>query len=153
MNKSILLTRAKSANLILKEKLMPRGFDLIECSLIKHKLLPLDKELFNKHSDIVITSNFAASNLPNSNGSKYVWVVGENSEKILKDKAYKIKFCAPDAITLKKELLKNNHIKAIYLSGNNITIDMPPNIKRIIFYNTDYKQSLSQPEIQRIKLG
>ena len=153
MNKSILLTRAKSANLILKEKLIPRGFDLVECSLIKHKLLPFDKEVFNKHSDIVITSNFAASNLPNSNGSKYVWVVGENSEKILKDKGYKVKFCAPDAIILEKELLKNNHIKAIYLSGNNITIDMPPNIKRIIFYNTYYKQSLSQPDIQRIKHG
>ena len=153
MSKSILLTRAKSANLILKEKLMPRGFDLVECSLIKHKLLPFDEKVFNSYSDIVITSNFAASNLPNSNGSKYVWVVGENSEKILKDKGYNIKFCAPDAITLEKELLKNNHIKAIYLSGNNITIEMPPNIKRVVFYNTEYKKSLSQLEIQRIKHG
>ena len=153
MNKSILLTRSKLANSILREKLMPHGVDLVECSLIKHKLQPLDSKILNEYSDIVITSNFAASNLPNSNGSKYIWAVGENSKNILESKGYKVKFCAPDAITLEKELLKNNHIKAIYLSGNNITLDMPPNIKRIIFYNTTYKQSLSELEIQRIKLG
>lgn len=153
MNKSILLTRTKSSNLILKEKLVPHGFDLVECSLIKHKLSPFDEEAFDKYSNIVITSNFAASNLPNSNGSKYVWVVGVDSEKILKNKDYKTKFCAPDAIILEKELLKNNHTKAIYLSGNNITVEMPSNIKRVVFYETDYKKSLSQLEIQRIKLG
>ena len=153
MNKSILLTRIKSSNLILREKLMPHGFDLVECSLIKHKLLPFDEEVFSKYSDIVVTSNFAASNLPNNNSSQWIWVVRENSEKILKNKGYKTKFCAQDAITLEKELLKNNHIKAIYLSGNNITVEMPSNIKRVVFYKTDYKKSLSQLEIQRIKLG
>lgn len=153
MNKSILLTRAKSANSILKEKLMPYGFDLFECSLIKYKLLPFDTSILNEYSDIIITSYFAANNLPNNNSTKYVWVVGENSKNILESKNYKIKFCAPDAITLKKELLKNDYTKAIYLSGNNITVEMPSSVRRVIFYNTHYKESLLQSEIQRIKQG
>ncbi len=153
MNKSILLTRAKSANSILREKLMSHGFELVECSLIKYKLLPFDNKILNEFSDIIITSNFVANNLPNNGNSQSVWVVGESSKNTLEDKGYKIKFCAPNAITLKKELLKNAHIKAFYLSGNNITVDMPINVERVVFYNIDYKESLSQSEIQRIKLG
>ena len=152
MNKSILLTRAKSANLILKEKLTPYGFDLFECSLIEHKLLKLDAEILNKYSDIVITSSFAANNLPNTD-SGYVWVVGENTKDILEKKGYKIKFCAPDAITLKKELQKNTYIKAIYLSGDNITLEMPSNVRRVVFYNTFYKEFFSHFELQRLTQG
>ncbi|CAN0594788.1 unnamed protein product [Ectocarpus sp. 12 AP-2014] len=152
MNKSILLTRAKSANLTLKEKLAPYGFDLFECSLIEHKLLQFDAEILNEYSNIVITSSFAANNLPNNDGI-YAWVVGENTKSILENKGYKIKFCAPDAITLKKELQKNTYIKAIYLSGDNITLEMPSNVRRVVFYNTFYKEFFRHFEIQRLSQG
>lgn len=152
MNKSILLTRAKSANLTLKEKLAPYGFDLFECSLIEHKLLQFNAEILNEYSNIVITSSFAANNLPNNNGI-YAWVVGENTKSILENKGYKIKFCVPDAITLKKELQKNTYIKAIYLSGDNIALEMPSNVSRAVFYNTFYKDSFSHFEIQRLSQG
>lgn len=152
MNKSILLTRAKSANSVLKDKLKPYVFDLFECSLIEHELLQFDIEILNEYSDIVITSSFAANNLPNSNGI-CAWVVGDNTKSILEAKGYKIKFCAPNAITLKKELQKHDYIKAIYLSGNNITLEMPSNVRRIIVYNTSYKESFSNFEIQRLSQG
>lgn len=152
MNKSILLTRAKSANLILKEKLAPHGFDLFECSLIEYKLLKFDVKILNEYTDIVITSSFTANKLPNID-YKYAWVVGENTKKILESKGYKIRFCAPDAITLKKELQKNTYIKAIYLSGDNITLEMPSNVKRVIFYKTFYKKIFSDFEIQKIRHG
>jgi len=152
MKKSILLTRAKSANLILKEKLLSYGFDLFECSLIEYKLLAFDISILNKYSELVITSSFAANNLPNTD-NMCAWVVGENTRNILEKKGYKIKFCAPDAITLKKELQKNAYIKAIYLSGDNITLEMPSNVSRIIFYNTIYKEFFSEFEIQRLSQG
>ena len=152
MNKSILLTRAKSANLILKEKLAPYGFDLFECSLIEYKLLKFDTKILNEFIDIVITSSFAANKLPNID-YKYAWVVGENTKKILEDKGYKIRFCAPDAITLKKELQKNTYIKAIYLSGDNITLEMPSNVRRVVFYKTFYKKFFSDFEIQKFRQG
>ena len=153
MSKSILLTRAKPANLTLKKRLLPYGFDLVECSLIKYELLSFDYSILNEYTDIVITSYFAASSLPSHNSFKSAWVVGEKSKNILERKGYKVKFCASDAITLKKQLLKNDFAKAIYLSGNNITLEMPSNVRRVIFYNAHYRECLLQSEIQRIKLG
>lgn len=152
MSKSILLTRAQPANLILKKILAPYSFDLFECSLIEYKLLKFETEVLDEYTDLVITSSFAANILPNRDGM-YAWVVGENTEKMLRAKGYKIKFCAPDAITLKKELQKNTYIKAIYLSGNNITLEMPSDVKRIVVYNTSYKKSFSHFEIQRLSQG
>ncbi len=152
MSASILLTRAKSANAILKEKLISFGYDLLECSLIEYELLPFDSSILGNYQDIVVTSNFVANHIPEaSESTKYAWVVGEKSSEILKEKGYQIKFCAQNAVFLKKELIKINNKKAIYLSGNQITVDMPQSIERNIFYNTHYKKALTKIEIQNFK--
>jgi uroporphyrinogen-III synthase len=152
MIKSVLLTRAKSANSILKKKLL--NYDLLECSLIEYELLPLDNSRIINYSDLIITSYFAASNAPAALGKfKRAWVVGENSSKLLRDKGYEILFCAVNAASLKQKLVRTNLHSAIYLSGNNITIDMPSYVERQIFYNTHYKNNLSKLEIQRYKQG
>jgi uroporphyrinogen-III synthase len=154
MIKSVLLTRAKSANSILKNKLKSLNYDLLECSLIEYKLLPLNDSKITNYSDIIITSYFAANNAPDAKDKlKRAWVVGESSSKLLQKKGYEIMFCGADAAGLQQKLAKTSLQKPIYLSGNNITIDMPPNIERQIFYNTYYKKDLSELEIQQFKSG
>ena len=54
---------------------------------------------------------------------------------------------------LKKKLIINKCFKGVYLSGNNITVQMPRYIQRIIIYNTHYKQFFSRYEISKIKQG
>jgi uroporphyrinogen-III synthase len=153
MTRSVLLTRSNAANSVLKQQLRNYDFDFVDCSLITYETLPFEKSILNSYSDLIITSHFAASNLPDNFANNYVWVVGENSKSLIESKGYKVKFCASDAVKLKKQLFKDKNLKAIYLSGNNITVKMPSNIKRIIFYNTYYKEFLLKSEIQAIKKG
>ena len=105
MKKSVLLTRSKSANNELKEKFISQDFDFLDCNLIKYKLFPVEAEYINKFSNLIITSNFAANNIPNAPRSDMsVWVVGEKSANSLKNKGYKVEHYAPSAENLKKQL-------------------------------------------------
>lgn len=154
MNKSVLLTRAKSVNLILEKKLSSHNFNLVKCSLIKYKILPFDESILKEYANIIVTSSFAANNLPvNINNIRYSWVVGNNTKNIMESKGYKVNLCSSNSSYLKQELEKNSDIKALYLSGNNITTEMPNNVKRLIFYITEYKKQLFPHEIYKIKNG
>ncbi len=154
MKKSVLLTRSKSANKELKEKLGSENFDFVECNLIKYKLFPVDAEYINKFSDLIITSNFAANNIPDApRPYMSVWVVGQKSASELENKGYKVEFYASSADNLKKQFPEKLYKTMLYLSGYHITVNMPLGITRKILYKTKYLESLSIKQVTRYKQG
>ncbi len=154
MKKSVLLTRSKSANNELKEKFISQDFDFLDCNLIKYKLFPVEAEYINKFSNLIITSNFAANNIPNAPRSDMsVWVVGEKSANSLKNKGYKVEHYASSAENLKKQLPEKLPKTTLYISGDHITVNMPSEITRKILYKTEYLESLSEKEVIRYKEG
>ena len=83
----------------------------------------------------------------------YAWVVGTKSAKILEEKGYNIKFMALNAESLKEQIPEEIYENTIYLSGNHITVNMPQQVARRIFYKVTYRESLSQEQILRYKQG
>lgn len=158
VSKSVLLTRSESDNELLKKRLKSYDFDLLECSLIKHTLIDFDYSLLDQYSDIIITSNVAASALPSAVTKKNfiikkrAWVVGETSRKTLESKGYDVIFCAPNAISLRNALEDTDKkVRFAYLSGNYITLEMPEYVQRFVTYNTTYRFSLSEKQIKRYR--
>lgn len=154
-NKSVLITRAKGENMVLRSKLQTYGYEVLECNLIKYTLLPINLYALRSFTNIIITSNFAAKKLPQAwQDSIFVWVVGQNSAETLTRKGYKIKFCTESALSLKQELTNSKQItQMIYLSSNKITVDMPHWVKRQIFYNVSYLESLTETQKMRYQKG
>jgi len=154
MKKSVLLTRSKLANNELKEKFISQDFDFLACNLIKYKLFPVKAEYINQFSDLIITSNFAANNIPDApRANMPVWVVGEKSANILKNKGYKVEFYASSGENLKRQIPDNLYNTMLYLSGEYITVNMPFGITRKILYKTIYLESLSEKDVIRYKEG
>ncbi len=152
--KSVLLTRSKSANNSLKKSLADCNYELLDCSLIDYQLQPVDFSILEDYTDIVITSNFAANNIPDApRAGMYAWVVGAKSAQILESKGYKIRSFAKDALTLKHQIPVEIYENTIYLSSDKITVNMPMHITRQIFYNVSYLESLSKEQILRYKQG
>lgn len=152
MKKSILLTRSLEENRELKEKLKSKELKIIECSLIKYELFPVSIEVVNRYDGLIITSLYAAKNLPRSvNSIMPLWVVGSKSARILSDKGYKIEACTSTALELRNIVLKEEKRKLLYLSGNYITVEMPYPITQRIFYNVSYLKKLSDEQIFALK--
>ena len=158
--KSLLLTRSKEFNnelkLFLQEKNIAHKYKILELNLLNYQLQHIDfSDIFSKFNHIIITSIFAAQNMPHHlYNKKYIYVVGQKSAKILADKGYIIQNVAKNAPELKKIIDQQNsniHKEMIYLSGNNITLEMNRNITRKIFYKTNYKESLPKSQILRYK--
>lgn len=161
----ILLTRSKEANKQLMQHLINGGqigeqFTFAECNLINYQIvypLEIDRELLiSKYDYFIITSNFAATHFPAISSivkAKNILVVGQNSAKLLQKKGHNIVFLARDAQAIETKLLNEfaRREKIIYLSANNITTEMPPFIKREIFYYTEYKDKLTNREIAIFK--
>ena len=152
--KSVLLTRSESANIQLRAELDKLGYELLECSLIDYELQDFDPLELNNYTNIIITSIFAANNIPSApSKGMLAWVVGEKSAMILEKKGYKIKFFARDAETLKKQIPSYIYENTLYLSSDHITTNMPTAVSRRIFYKVTYRESLSSSQILRYKQG
>ena len=154
MKKSVLLTRSESANFWLKEQLKKMGFETLECSLIDYELQEFSISELENYTDIIITSFFAASNVPVAPfAGMNAWVVGIKSAVELEKKGYKIQFVTADAQTLKKQIPEAIHDSVVYISGNYITVNMPINITRKILYKVTYREFLLQEQKVRYKQG
>ena len=152
--KSVLLTRAKEFNEGLKERLQQFDYEVLECNLLEYDLQPLDLNEFFGYDHLLITSFFAATKLPDAPRSDMrVWVVGIKSAELLASKGYKIGFCAESAEILKKNIPESIFADMLYLSSDHITVNMPPSIKRRIFYKVKYREFLSDQQIARYKQG
>ena len=142
MIKSVLLTRSNLANAWLKERLQQYDYELLECSLIKYELQPINLLELKDFTDLIITSFFAASKIPPASFTGVnAWVVGTKSARILEEKGYNIKFVATSAESLKQQIPETIYETAIYLSSDHITVDMPEQIVRKIFYKVTYLSS------------
>ncbi|MFK7974459.1 MAG: uroporphyrinogen-III synthase [Rickettsiaceae bacterium] len=154
MKKTVLLTRSKQANAKLKKQLAGRNFKLLECNLIEYKAIPINKNLINNFSSLLITSYFAAGQLPPApHNDILTFVVGHKSAEILAKKGYKIIMQERDAETLKAKIPLYLHSNMLYLSGNNITVDMPDAITRQVIYEVIYLKSLSSHQIKLYQQG
>ncbi|MDG1437317.1 MAG: uroporphyrinogen-III synthase [Rickettsiaceae bacterium] len=163
MIRSVLLTRSKLLNAEIKTKLQASGYDVLECNLIKYALQPFDISELRGYENLIITSYFAALNLPDRNinmdasdslfSDINAWVVGMKSAKLLEAKGYKVQFCASSAEELKQNIPKEIYDSTIYLSSDHITVSMPEEIERKIFYTVKYKESLSSEQLSRYKNG
>lgn len=152
MIKSVLLTRSQEFNIEFKNYLEKYNYEILECSLISYELQPLDFQELNSFDNIIITSFYAATQMPNASRKDIgAWVVGVKSAKILEKKGYKIKFISNDARSLSVKIPSSIYDNVIYLSSNHITVNMPSAILRKIFYKVTYKQSLSNEQILRYK--
>lgn len=149
----VITTRSKEANYRLINNLKNPKLTILPISLIKYEILDFDFSIIQKFSNLIITSNFVALNIPDNkfNSNIDIFVVGDKSAKILIEKSYNIKYCANNV----KELIKNIPIKlydfSLYLSGNIITTPMPSRIKRVILYNVSYLQTLNYFQIMLLK--
>lgn len=152
--KSVLLTRSESANIQLKVELDKLGYESLECSLIDYELQNFNPLELNNYTDVIITSIFAANNLPVAPSTGLsAWVVGEKSAMILEKKGYKVKFFAKDADTLKRQIPSDIYENTLYLSSDHIMVNMPIAVSRRIFYKVTYRESLSSSQILRYKQG
>ncbi|GAB4163246.1 MAG: palindromic element RPE1 domain-containing protein [Rickettsiaceae bacterium] len=154
MKKSVLLTRSNIANMELREQLSDKNLEFLECSLIDYKLNNVTAEYINIFSGLVITSNFAARNVPKPlKDAMPVWVVGEKSADMLRKKGYHIQFCAPSAELLRGHIPSHLPKGVLYLSGNHISVEMPEFVTRKVIYEVTYLNALSREQVLRYKQG
>lgn len=156
MQEKILLTRAKEDNQALQEILSFKGYIPVECNLISHVHLPFDPSILDDFTDIIITSKRAAVLLPDAacgknGGSKNIWVVGDRSAEVLRQKNYSIKYVALSAKDLKRVLPVRLYSSMVYLASNRISTKMPNEIKTVEVYKVRYKKTLSTEELQLLK--
>lgn len=152
--KSVLLTRAKEFNEELKTRLQNFDYEVLECELLEYELQPLNLSDFLRYDQLLITSFFAASRLPDAPRSGItVWTVGSKSAKLLASKGYRIGFYAESAEILRKNIPESIFADMLYLSSDHITVNMPPAIDRKIFYRVKYRENLSDQQIARYKQG
>jgi uroporphyrinogen-III synthase len=151
--KSILLTRSSLENAILAKSLS--NYDLVKISLLEYSDIDFDYAILANYSDIIITSKYAAQRLKSAVeiGCKDIWVVGKASAQILAEKGHSTKFIAENVRKLQEQIPKELHKNMVYLSGDQITLDFPLSIKRHIIYSVEYRQDLTEEQIQRIKNG
>lgn len=153
MTKKVLLTRSPDDNAKLARLLTSKGYDCVNFNLLDNVSLYSDLSIPNNHTDIIVTSKRAAQVLAPCDKDKNAWVVGNSSADILRKKNYNIKYVAGSAAELKEALPKSIYPKAIYLKGNFITIDMPPEVETLEVYKVRYKDSVSEKEISMLKNG
>lgn len=153
---SIILTRSKELNEEMINEIntanQGNNYEFIECDLIEYELEIFDMSILDKFKNIIITSYYASLNMPKNN-SHDIYVVGKKSAQILKEKGYNIKCCAKNVEELKNSLPQNIYNSTIYLSGNNITTNMPDDIEHKIFYKTYYREFLLKKQTERFKKG
>lgn len=173
--KKILLTRSADENQLLHNSLSKRGFVCYSIPLIEYKNhidLESQREKNNfdqcirtyeiatqiqDYTNIIITSKYTAkllllADIPNMY-QKIFWVVGKVCANILRNKGYKIKYIAENINKLIQNLPSSILQDTIYLSADQITMEMPKPVKRVITYQVKYKNHLNENEIQIIKNG
>lgn len=147
---NVWITRSKEDNEELENKLVNQGFKCFNCPLIKYRNLESDLSVVLNYPNIIITSKYAAKIINkfilNRNNSYNVWVVGIQSAEILS--RFNIKYIASDVDDLIQSLPKNSYHEYIYLSSNEITKDLPIQIKRQVIYEVNYLTDLSLEEIK-----
>ncbi len=148
---NVLLTRSEEENIEFIASIKESMFNFESCPLIKYQNIKFDYSTIDQYSDIIISSKYAAKILPLASLHKNIWVVGEESAKILESKNYNIKYIADDFKQLLQNIPKSNYHNMIYLSGNHITKIPPIGIKRVVFYQVRYTNSLDEEQINAIK--
>lgn len=159
---SVLLTRSYDENQKLKKELEPSGFKCIDCPLLEYNDLSIDyKSILWDYSNIIITSKYAAKkiyvamNKLNKNNIDYgiinFWVVGKESATILDSlDNILIKYVAHNVKNLIGNIPESIYRDMIYLSADQITMQLPKQIVRLIIYQVSYRSSLNQELIEMI---
>lgn len=150
--KSVLLTRSEEDNLEIIRSLQPNTFKFICSPLVKYKSLQISENI-KDYSDIIITSKYAAKILAGNSkvwdDKKNIWLVGKSSIGILQNK-FEIQYVAANIEELMQQLPQEIYSRTIYLSSNEITKDLPAEIRREIIYEVEYASDLHQiDEIQK----
>lgn len=155
MRNRVLLTRSKeSNNEIISFLSSCTNIEFIQLNLISYSPLLLDKALFDEYSNLIITSNYVARNIPAApKDDIFIWIVGTKSAMILENKGYKIKFIAPSVDILIQNLPKSMLNNMVYLSGDIISKEMPDGIRREIVYKIIYLSNLDEEVVTKIKEG
>lgn len=171
MPKKLLLTRSNDDNQLLNEKFIQAhlGIDILNFALLDYSYIDFDTHILKNYTDLVITSKRGLFSLENSlskdKRDEYIqkninlWIVGSSSA-VQATKYFKshrlydninVELVAPNAEYLKKHLIEDEARKYIYLSGKNISQDMPEFCERKIIYQCIYKETLDDEEINILK--
>lgn len=148
--KYVLLTRAEENNkntikeidTYNKENII---FRYLHCPLIKYHTANSNLHILHNYSEIIIASKYAARILINSmirNPLWRIWVVGRSSRCLLEKEGFKIIYNATNIDELINYFPSDLYDKAIYLSSNKITKELPIQIERNIIYNVKYNNEL-----------
>ncbi|WP_341791077.1 uroporphyrinogen-III synthase [Rickettsia endosymbiont of Gonocerus acuteangulatus] len=148
--KSVLLTRSWEANLETTQEI-GKYFHYINCPVIKYKTLDFDINILKNYSNIIITSKYAATIITEYELNHNIWVVGNKSKQLLKNKGLKIAYAGKNVDDLMQHFLADLYEQAIYLSSNEITKDLPDKIKRYIIYNVEYLNDLPLSVVKELK--
>jgi uroporphyrinogen-III synthase len=153
---TILVTRSSAENHLLEVAFVDFcDHKVLSLPIIDYQDLPLPDDI-NLYTDFVITSKYAVSLLsPSLVSNKNFWVVGGVTAEKIKSLGGVVRYAASSALNL-NEILKEVSFgdrKFVYLSGNNITIDMPTFVARKIIYHVHYKKHLSEDELLVLKSG
>lgn len=157
----IILTRSLSENLILekqiKESIVSSDIDILKLNILSFKDAVFDFSDFSSFDNIIITSKHAAKILSNNIYNQNAYVVGDNSAAILRSKNYNIKYVATNVQEIYDIVMRhqssNKVEEFIYFSGDNITLEMPPVVRREIIYETEYKKVLDAKDVAYINKG
>jgi uroporphyrinogen-III synthase len=143
--KVVLLTRSNEDNLQIKNHLPEKEFSVFSCPLLSYTDLPFDASILKNYTDVIITSKRAARIVeealkPSGFQGLNFWVVGENSKLILLKHKANLTYATKNVADLSSHLPKTALDKFIYLSGSEITMELP--VKREIVYNVKYTKHL-----------
>lgn len=142
--KSVLLTRSVEDNHRIIQQIKKYDFNYIHCPLIEYKKLNISPKILIGYSNIIITSKYAAKILKSwqpaiVNLDFDIWVVGEISKNILENiPSFKIIKSAKNIDDLISHFPTNQYKQTIYLSSNEITHELPPQITKQIIYQVRY---------------
>lgn len=144
---SVVLTRSQLENEAFKQELNGYDFTFIDLPLIEYENLEFNKDTFESFSNIITTSKHAAKMAAfrciDFKSNVRFWVVGVLSANILKAAGLNVEYEACNVEDLIHKLPQKICEDCLYLSANEITMDMPKRIKRQIIYNVKYKQQLA----------
>lgn len=172
LKKSVLLTRSMEDNYDIiraiennnfsfrkyqhKTNAFEQKFKYICSPLVQYTGLRFNPVILLNYQHIILTSKFATNifvsgrnNYPHIN--PHIWVVGNSSNIILTQQNCPVSYIARNIQDLLEHFPQEFYKQTIYLSSNEITQELPPEIRRQIVYQVQYVSQLCH--LEDIKQG
>ena len=147
----LLIARSKDNNIIVKQKLVKWGYDVITLDLVQYQDLDIDFAHSKDYEYVIITSTRSAKIVSSKQFYKKYLVVGKVSGDIVKHYSPKSDIRIFNNVNEIQRYIKLlDCSKIIYFSANIISAKIKK-VRRLIIYETKYLETLPREVIRKLQ--